>query len=430
LQIYFGYVKIKKIKLIKVCSGYIMDSDKNIYFDHQATTPVDPRVFEAMKPYFIEKFGNPSSHIHKQGVRANDALDQARGEVADLINSSQEEIIFTSGATEANNLAIRGYLKANPEKGKHIIISAIEHYSVLNLAVKLKEEGYEVTPINVGEGGLIDPQKVADAIRDDTALVSINLANSEIGTIQSIKEISRITRERYVFFHTDGAIAVGNIPVDVDDLGIDALTISAHNYYGPKGIGALYLRRGNNIAPLFEGGFQEYGLRSGTENVPGIVGMGMASVLAKDEMPERMKHLRNLGKMIWKGLEQKVEHLYFTGHPEKRLPGHVSFWIKYIEGESLLLMLNIKGIMAASGSACSSNLRGEDEHDLAASHVLTAIGVPAEYCSGSLTLSLGKDNSEEEVRYLLDIMPGIVERLLMMSPLYADKLRGKDPYEK
>lgn len=407
-----------------------MDSEKNIYFDNQATTPADPRVFEAMRPYFTEKFGNPSSHIHKQGVRANDALDKARSHVAELINSSSEEIIFTSGATEANNLAIRGYLKANPEKGKHIIISGIEHYSVLNLALKLKGEGYEVTAIDVGVGGLVDPQKVADAVRDDTALVSINLANSEIGTIQPIKEIAKITREHCIFFHSDGAIAVGNIPVDVNDLEIDALTMSAHNYYGPKGIGALYLRKGKKLAPLFEGGFQERGLRSGTENMPGIVGMGMASALAKTEMPERIRHLQNLGSMLWSGLEQKVEYLYFTGHPEKRLPGHVSFWIKYIEGESLLLMLNIKGVMAASGSACSSNLRGEDEHDLAASHVLTAIGVPAEFCSGSLTLSLGKDNTEEEVSYLLEIMPGIVERLLMMSPLYADKLRGNDPYER
>ncbi len=407
-----------------------MDSEINIYFDHQATTPVDPRVFEAMKPFFMEKFGNPSSHIHKQGVRANDALDNARNQAAELINSSPEEIIFTSGATESNNLAIRGYLRANPEKGKHIIISGIEHYSILNLALKLKGEGYEVTTIGVGEGGLIDPQKIADAIRDNTVLVSVNLANSEIGTIQPIKEIARVSREHNIFFHSDGAIAVGNIPVDVNDLGIDALTISAHNYYGPKGVGALYLRNGRNLAPLFEGGFQERGLRSGTENVPGIVGMGAASALAKVEMPERIRHLQNLGKMLWSGLEQKVEYLYFTGHPEKRLPGHVSFWIKYIEGESLLLMLNIKGVMAASGSACSSNLRGEDEHDLAASHVLTAIGVPAEFCSGSLTLSLGKDNTEEEVRYLLDIIPGVVEKLLMMSPLYADKLRGHDPYER
>ncbi|HEQ99528.1 MAG TPA: cysteine desulfurase [candidate division Zixibacteria bacterium] len=405
-----------------------MADDRKIYFDHQATTPVDYRVLEAMIPYFSERFGNPSSHIHKEGVRANQALDFARERVAELVNAKSEEIIFTSCATESNNLAVRGFLKANAKKGRHIIISEIEHYSILNLAMKLKQEGYDVTTIKVDRRGLIDPQAVSGAIRDDTAMISINLANSEIGTIQPIKEIAAIARERGIFMHTDGAIAVGNIPVDVESLGVDALTMSAHNYYGPKGVAALYVRKGNAISPLFEGGFQEYGLRSGTENMPGIVGMGAASALALDEMPARIEHLTKLGKMLWKGLEEEIEYINFTGHPEKRLPGHVSFWIKYIEGESLLLMLNIKGVMAASGSACSSNLRGEDEEDLAASHVLTAIGVPVEFCSGSLTISMGKDNTEEEVLYLLDIMPEVVEKLLMMSPLYADKLRGKDPY--
>ncbi|NIP44103.1 MAG: cysteine desulfurase [candidate division Zixibacteria bacterium] len=405
-----------------------MSDDRKIYFDHQATTPVDYRVLDEMIPYFSEHFGNPSSHIHKEGVRANAALDTARKRVAELVNSKPEEIIFTSCATESNNLAVQGFLKANPDKGKHIIISEIEHYSILNLVMRLKSEGYDVTAIKVDQGGLIDPEVVSRAVRDDTALISINLANSEIGTIQPIKQIASIAREQEIFMHTDGAIAVGNIPVDVNDLGIDALTMSAHNYYGPKGAAALYLKKGTDINPLFEGGFQEYGLRSGTENVPGIVGMGAASALARAEMPARTGRLTKLGKMLWKGLEEEIEYINFTGHPEKRLPGHVSFWIKYIEGESLLLMLNIKGVMAASGSACSSNLRGEDEEDLAASHVLTAIGVPAEFCSGSLTVSLGKDSTQEEVQYLLDIMPEVVEKLLMMSPLYADKLRGKDPY--
>jgi cysteine desulfurase len=407
-----------------------MGDDRKIYFDHQATTPVDPRVFEAMIPYFQDRFGNPSSHIHTEGVRANQALDKARGQVAELVNSQSDEIIFTSCATESNNLGLRGFLKANPDKGKHIIISEIEHYSILNQALRLKVEGYEVSTIKVAEGGLIDPEAVEKAIRKDTALISINLANSEIGTIQPIKEIAEIAKKHGIFFHTDGAIAVGNIPIDVKVLGIDALTISAHNFYGPKGIGALYLREGNNISPIFEGGFQEYGMRSGTENVPGIVGMGAAAELASIEMPERIEHLQKLGKMLWKGLEEEIEYINFTGHPIQRLPGHVSFWIRYIEGESLLLMLNIKGVMAASGSACSSNLKGADEEDLAASHVLTAIGVPAEFCSGSLTVSMGKDNTEVEVQYLLDIMPEVVDKLLMMSPLYADKLRGKDPYSK
>jgi len=405
-----------------------MDSDKSIYLDHQSTTPVDPRVFEAMRPYFMEKFGNPSSHIHRQGVQANQALDTARGQVAALINSNPEQIIFTSCATESNNLAIRGFLNANPDKGKHVIVSEIEHYSILNLAQKLKNEGLKITVVDVDQYGMVDPEKVKRAIRKDTALISINLASSEIGTIQPIAEIASLARAKGIFMHADGAIAVGNIPVDINILGVDALTISAHNYYGPKGIGALYLRSGKRIAPLFEGGFQEFGYRSGTENLPGIVGMGVASELAQNEQKKRAKYLQKLGQKLWKGLENEIEHISFTGHPEKRLPGHVSFWIKYIEGESLLLMLNIKGIMASSGSACSSNLRGRDEEDLAASHILTAIGVPSEFCSGSLTITMGKDNTEEEVDYFLQVMPDIVQKLLGMSPLYDDKLRGKNPY--
>jgi cysteine desulfurase len=407
-----------------------METVKSIYFDHQATTPVDPRVFDAMKPYFMEIYGNPSSHIHKQGVQANDALDKARSQVGELINASTEEIIFTSCATESNNLALRGFLNANPKKGKHIIISEIEHFSVLNQAMKLKNAGYDVTVIMVDNNGIVSPDMIAAAIRDDTALISINLASSEIGTIQQITEITKIANEKKIFFHTDATIGAGNIPVDVKALNVDALTLSAHNYYGPKGIGALYLKTGNKIATLFEGGFQESGYRPGTENLPAIVGMGAASDLARIEMAERNVHLRKLGKKLWDGLEEKIDYLTFTGHPDQRMPGHVSFWIKYIEGESLLLMLNIKGILSASGSACSSNLRGEDEEDLAASHVLTAIGVPAEFCSGSLTVSMGKDNTESEVDYLLDSMPEVVEKLLMMSPLYADKLRGNDPYSK
>jgi len=407
-----------------------MTEEKNIYFDHQATTPVDKRVFEAMKPYFMEKYGNPSSHIHKAGVAANEALDNARGEVAGLIKAAPEEIIFTSGATESNNLGLRGFLNANPERGKHIIISEIEHFSILNQAIKLKNEGYEVTAIKVKNGGLVDPDDVREAIRKDTAAISIQTASSEIGTIQDIAAIGKLARENDIYFHSDAAIAAGNIPLDVGALNVDSLTLSAHNYYGPKGVGALYLRKGVRLANLLEGGFQEGGYRSGTENLPGIVGMGRASVLAGEEMDERNKHLSELGSLLWDGLKEKIEHLSFTGHPQKRLPGHVSFWIKYIEGESLLLMLNIKGIMAASGSACSSNLRGLDEEDLAASHVLTAIGVPAEFCSGSLTVSMGKDNTKDEVAYLLGIMPEVVEKLLMMSPLYADKMGGRDPYSK
>lgn len=405
-----------------------MNDKPDIYFDHAATTPVDPRVLEAMLPYFSEEFGNPSSHMHSKGVPANQAMDESRASVAKLIGAQPEEIIFTSGATESNNLAIRGYLEANPDKGKHLVISEIEHYSVINLCRKLATRGYEMTLLPVDEYGLVQPDALRKSLRDDTALVSIQHASSEIGTIQNVAELAKIAHEKGVFFHCDAAASAGNIPVDVEALGVDALTLSAHNFYGPKGSGALYVRPGNRIAEQLTGGFQERGYRSGTENVPAIVGMAKAAELAIAEMEQRGTKLRELQKRLWAGLSGKFDFLHFTGHPERRLPGHVSFWVEYIEGESLLLMLNVYGIQTASGSACSSNLRGEDEDDLAASHVLTAVGVPEEFCSGSLTVSLGKDNTADQVDYFLEVFPNVVERLLAMSPLYADKLKGKDPY--
>ncbi|MCX6831565.1 MAG: cysteine desulfurase family protein [candidate division Zixibacteria bacterium] len=405
------------------------DAQRDIYFDHAATTPVDSRVVEAMLPYFAERFGNPSSHVHSKGVEANQELDQSRASAARLINAPAETIIFTSGATEANNLAICGYLEANRERGKHLIISEIEHYSVINLCLKLRREGYDLTLLPVDKLGLVHPDKLHAAVRRETALISIQHASSEIGTIQNIKELAAIAGEAGVFFHSDAAASAGNIPVDVVDLGVDALTVSAHNFYGPKGVGALYLRPGAKLEAQIIGGFQERGYRSGTENLAGIVGMAKAAELALAEMPQRREHLTVLQQRLWNGLSQKYEFLHFTGHPSERLPGHVSFWLEYIEGESLLLFLNVYGIQTASGSACASNMRGQDEHDLAASHVLTAVGVPAEYCSGSLTVSMGKDNTEDEVDYFLQIFPQVVERLLAMSPLWADKLKGKNPYQ-
>lgn len=405
-----------------------MNDKPDIYFDHAATTPVDPRALEAMLPYFSEEFGNPSSHMHSKGVPANQAMDESRTTVAKLIGAQPEEIIFTSGATEANNLAIRGYLEANPDRGKHLVITEIEHYSVINLCRKLATHDYELTILPVDESGLVQPETLKQALRDDTALISIQHASSEIGTIQNIADLTRIAKQRDIFFHCDAAASAGNIPVNVEELGVDALTISAHNFYGPKGSGALWLRPGYRIDEQMTGGFQERGYRSGTENVPAIVGMAKAAELAMTEMVDRGAKLRELQKQLWDGLAGKYEFLHFTGHPGRRLPGHVSFWVEYIEGESLLLMLNVYGIQTASGSACSSNLRGEDEEDLAASHVLTAVGVPEEFCAGSLTVSLGKDNTAEQVSYFLEVFPNVVERLLAMSPLYADKLKGIDPY--
>jgi len=401
------------------------EKQKKIFFDHVSTTPVDPRVVEVMLPYFTERFGNPSSHIHEAGVIAGRALEEARGEVASLISANPQEIIFTSGATESNNLAIRGFLQANRDKGNHLIFSEIEHYSVINLAYSLEREGYEVSFLKVDQQGLVDPDELRRRLKTESCLVSVMLANPEIGTIEPIRVLTGIAKEHGVYFHTDAACAAGIIPVDVDDLKIDALTLSAHNFYGPKGVGALYLKEGTKLSPLFQGGFQENGIRPGTENLPAIVGFGKASRLAQSEMEFRNKHLRSLAKRLKEGLENSVEFLHFTGHPEKRLPGHVSLWVEYVEGESLLLMLNLKGVMAASGSACSSNLKGRDETDLSASHVLTAVGVPPEFCAGSLTFSLGKDNSEEQINYLVEIMPPIVERLLEMSPLYADRVGMK-----
>lgn len=405
-----------------------MNMERSIYFDHQSTTPVDSRALDAMLPYFSESYGNPSSFIHKQGVVAGEALDKAREQVAALINGKSDEIIFTSSATESNNLAVKGYLQANADKGRHIVASAIEHYSILNQFPALRESGYEITLVGCNNYGVVDPMTLEKALRDDTVMIIVQTASSEIGTLQNISDIGKAARERGVFFHTDAAIAGGNISIDVDALSVDSLTLSAHNMYGPKGVGALYLRSGHRIKCQHDGGMQEFGLRSGTENLPGIVGMGKACELAGEEMQARGEHLGKLQSRLWSWLDSNIEYLEFTGHPTNRLPGHVSFWIKYIEGESLLLMLNMKGVMCASGSACSSNLRGEDERDLSASHVLTAVGVPAEFCSGSLTVSMGKDNTEDEVDYMLSVLPDTINTLLAMSPLYADRLKGKDPY--
>ncbi|PWB62747.1 MAG: cysteine desulfurase [Deltaproteobacteria bacterium] len=396
-----------------------------IFFDHISTSPLDPRVFEAMRPYFLEVYGNPSSHIHDQGQAALKAVDAARAEVASLLNAGPGEIVFTSGATESNNLAVKGAAEAAGRKGGHIVVSDVEHFSVLNALIPLRNRGVEVTTVPVDSDGKVDPGDVAGAIRSDTMLVSVMQANSEIGTIQPVAEIGRIARERGVLFHTDATASAGHIPLDVRTIGADLVTLSAHNFYGPKGAGALFVREGVALVSQIDGGFQERGFRAGTENVPGIVGMGAAAGIAKREMGEWDFRLRRLGKRLWEGIAASVDHLHFTGHPSDRLPGHVSFWVEYAEGESLLLFLNVNGIMAASGSACSSNLRGHDEEDLVASPVLRAIGVPSDICTGSITFSLGKGNTEAEVDEVVSVLPGIVKRLWEMSPTYLDYQKQK-----
>ncbi len=391
-----------------------------IFFDHISTTPVDPRVLEAMTPYFTDWYGNPSSHIHDQGQAAQKAVEASRAQVAALVGAAPGEIVFTSGATESNNLAIKGAAAAHAGKGKHLVVSEIEHFSVLNALVPLRNAGYEVTMLKVDGDGRVDPDDVREAIRPDTVLVSVMHANAEIGTIEPVAEIGRIARERGVLFHTDAAASAGHVALDVREAKADLVTLSAHNFYGPKGAGALYVRDGVRLAALFDGGFQEMGFRAGTENVPGIVGMGAAATFAAREMGDWAALLRPLGRRLRDGIAASVDHVHFTGHPADRLPGHVSFWVEFAEGESLLLFLNVHGVMAASGSACSSNLKGRDEGDLVASHVLRAVGVPSDICTGSITFSLGKGNTGAEVDAVLGMLPGIVKRLWEMSPSYLD----------
>ena len=389
---------------------------RKMYLDHVTSTPTDPRVVEEMLPFFTEHFGSPSSHLHAYGLRVKKAVDESRAKVADLIGAKPEEIIFTFTGSESNNLALRGLALANKGKGKHIIISEIEHYSILYTARELEKEGFRVSYLKVNKDGLVDPDDVAKAISKETILVSIMHANNEIGVIEPIQEIGKITKEKGVIFHTDAVATAGIIPVNISELGVDSRSMTSQSFYGPKGISALYLREGVDIVPILQGGAQEGGRRPGTDNVPGIVGMGKAAELAKIEMKSRIEHLIPLRDKIIKELPDRIKYFHFTGHLTKRLPGHVSFWISFAEGETLVLFLNYNGIATASGSACSSP-------DLQASHVLTAIGVPPDVCHGSITVSFGKDNTMEDVDYFLDTLPKVVERCWNMSPLYEDELK-------
>ncbi|MCX7792903.1 MAG: cysteine desulfurase [Thermodesulfovibrionales bacterium] len=378
------------------------------YFDHVATNPLDPRVFETMIPYFKEEFGNPQS-VYDLGLRAKEAIEKARQQVASLINCKPSEIIFTSSGAESNNFALRGIALAKQNEGKHIIVSKVEHHSILNSARFLEKNGFTVTFLPVDKYGMVDPDAVKKSITKETTLISIIHASSEVGTIQPLKEISKIAKENNIIFHSDAVASTGNIPVDVKELGVDLLSMAAHQFYGPKGAAALYVREGLRIVPLIYGGIQEGGRRAGTENVPAIVGMGVAAELARNELTERMAHVKRLRDRLVKEITSRVENIYYTGHPVERLPGHASFCVEYIEGEAMLLMLAAKGIYGASGSACSSKA-------LKASPVLLSMGIPAQLAQGSVVYSLGKDNRDEEIDYFINEFPQIVKRLREISP--------------
>lgn len=385
-----------------------------IYLDNAATTPVAEEVFEAMRPYFINFYGNPSS-VYTTAQEAAMAVSEAREKVARLIGaSSDREIIFTSGGTEADNLAIKGTAMALKSKGKHIITSKIEHHAVLHSCEYLEKYlGFEVTYLDVDKKGFVDPGDVEEAIRDDTILLTIMMANNEIGTIEPIKEIAKIAQEKGVCFHTDAVQAVGQIPIDINDLQVDLLSLSAHKINGPKGVGALYVRKGSKIIPQMSGGAQEWKRRGGTENVAGIVGLGKAAELALENIDNKNREIKRLRDRLISGIIEEIDEVILNGPKgEKRLPNNVHICFKYIEGESILLNLDMLGIAASSGSACTSG-------SLDPSHVLLAIGHPHEIAHGSLRLTLGINNTEDDVDYLLEVLPGIIQKIRDMSPLYS-----------
>ncbi len=382
-----------------------------VYLDNAATTPLLPEVRDAMMPYLGDVFGNPSS-LHDWGDGAREAIEEAREQVAGLIGANPDEIIFTGSGTESNNFAVKGLALAQMGKGKHVVVSAIEHFSVLYSARTLEKLGFEVSEVPVDKYGMVDPEEMKRKIRKDTVLVSIMHANSEVGTIEPIQELARITRELKIPFHTDAVATAGTIPVNVKELGVDALSLAGNQFYGPKGVGALWVRKGVRIMPLLDGGIQEGGRRAGTEDVPAIVGLGKAAELARADMESRIKNLTPLRDRMLEELPNKVGHVVITGHPQSRLPGHASFCVEFIEGESMLMLLNSKGVAVSSGSSCTSRA-------LKASHVLLAMGLSHEIAQGSILFTLGINNTSDDVDYVLETMPSIVDRLRQMSPLYA-----------
>lgn len=390
---------------------------KRVYLDYSATTPMKQAVLDAMMPHFNTEFGNPSS-IHSYGRETKAVIAQAREAIAKTINAGVDEVFFTGGGSESDNWAIKGVVSALKNKGKHIITTSIEHHAVLHTCQYLEKEGYEVTYLKVDQYGLIDLEDLKKAIRPDTILITIMFANNEIGTIQSIKEIGEIAKANKITFHSDAVQAYGNVVLDVNELGVDLMSLSAHKIYGPKGIGLLYIKKGTKIHPLIHGGAQERKRRAGTENVPAIVGFGKAAELALENQAARIQRLKALRDRLEKGLMEKIPYTYLNGHPTKRLPGNLNLSVQYIEGESLLLSLDMVGIACSSGSACTSG-------SLDPSHVLMSIGLTHEVAHGSLRFSLGDFTTEEDIDYVIEQLPPIVDRLRQMSPLYEQIKGGK-----
>lgn len=404
-------------KLIVVEKEGVFMKEQIVYFDNAATTHVDSKVLEAMLPYFKDNFGNASS-VYSIGRTSKKAIEESRQKVADAIDAEFREIYFTASGTESDNWAIKGVLQANEKKGRHMITSAIEHPAVLDTCQQLEKEGFEVTYLPVDTDGLIDLKDLEEAIRPDTVLISIMFANNEIGTIQPIKEIGQIAKSKGVYFHTDAVQVVGSVPISVKDMNIDLLSLTAHKFYGPKGVGALYVKKGVKFKKFIHGGHQERNMRGSTENVPGIVGLGTAIELATKNTKENSEKLLAMRERIFQEIFQTIPYVKLNGHKEKRLPGNINFSFEFIEGEALLLMLDMKRICASSGSACTSG-------SLDPSHVLLAIGLIHEIAHGSLRISLGKENTMEDVDYLLEVLPPIVQRLRDMSPLYEKVRKGR-----
>lgn len=391
---------------------------ERIYVDNAATTKVAPEVLEAMLPYFTQDYGNPSS-IYAEGRKAKSAIEHAREQVAAAIGADPKEIYFTGSGSEADNWAIRSTARALKSKGNHIITSAVEHHAVLHTCKDLESQGYEVTYLPVDKYGMVSPDDVKSAIKDTTVLISIMLANNEIGTIMPIAEIGEIAKAAGIVFHTDAVQAIGNIPVDVNAMNVDMLSLTGHKFHGPKGSGALYVRNGVKLMSFITGGAQERMRRAGTENVPGIVGLGKAIELATANIPEKQKKLTALRNAYIKKVLETIPYSHLNGHPTKRLPGNANISFEFIEGEGMLLCLDMKGISASSGSACTSG-------SLDPSHVLLAIGLKHEEAHGSLRVSFGEDNTTDDVNYIADSLKEIVERLRMMSPLYEEAQKSRD----